>query len=101
MIDTGTIFNLIAQNLVKEHNIPGNDKMLSLTAANGGRLRLYKRHQIIIKIYGHNSLWTSDAITIYGSNITGCKLILGMPWIRKAKPAFNWDTDKIFFTRGL
>ena len=30
MIDIGTIFNLIAQNLVKEHDIPGDDELLSL-----------------------------------------------------------------------
>ena len=100
MIDTGTIFNLIAQDLVKEHDIPGDDEVPSLTAANGGGLRLYNRHQVAIETYGHNGSWTSDAITIFGANITGCKLMLGMPWIRKAKPAFNWDTDKISFTRG-
>ena len=42
MIDTGTIFNLIAQDLVKEHHIPGNDKVSSLMVVNGGRLCLYK-----------------------------------------------------------
>ena len=99
IINTGSIFNLIAQNLVKEHDIPGDDKMPSLMATNRGRLRLYKQYQVAIKTYGHNGSWTSDAITIYGSNITGCKLMLGMPWIKKAKPAFNWDTNKIFFMR--
>ena len=24
-----------------------------------------------------------------------------MPWIKKARPAFNWDTDKISFTKRL
>ena len=100
MINTKTILNLITQDLVKEHDIPGDNKLESLIAANRGRLRLYKRHQVAIKTHGHNGSWTSDAITIYGSNITGCKLMLGMPWIRKAKPVFNWDTNKISFTRG-
>ena len=79
MIDIGTIFNLIAQDLVKEHDIPGDNKMPSLMAANRDRLRLYKQHQVAIVTHGHNSSWTSDAITIYGSNITSCKLMLGMP----------------------
>ena len=100
MIDTGTIFNLIVQNLVKKHNILRNNKVPSLTAANRSRLCLYKRHQIVIETYGHNNSWTSDAITIYGSNIIGCKLMLGMPWIKKAKPVFNWNINKISFTRG-
>ena len=42
MINTEMIFNLIAQNLVKEHDIPGNNKVLSLMAANEDRLCLYK-----------------------------------------------------------
>ena len=54
MIDTGTIFNLIAQDLVKEHDMLGDNKVPSLTAANGGRLCLYKQHQVAIEIYGHN-----------------------------------------------
>ena len=79
MIDTRTIFNLIAQDLVKEHNMSGDNEVPSLTAANRGRLRLYKRHQVAIKTYEHNSSWISDAITIYGSIITGYKLMLGIP----------------------
>ena len=78
MINTGTIFNLIAQDLVKKYNIPRDNNVLSLMAANRGKLRLYKKHQVAIETYGHNGSKTSDAITIYGSNIIGCKLILGM-----------------------
>ena len=99
MIDTGTIFNLIAQDLVKEHDIPRDNKVPSLMAANKGRWCLYKWHQVAIKTYGYNDSWTSDAITIYGSNITGYKLMLGMLWIGKAKSAFNWDTNEISFTK--
>ena len=100
MINIETIFDLIAQDLVKKHDIPEDNKVLSLIAANEGRLRLYKQHQVAIKTYRHNSSWTSDAITIYRPNITSCRLMLSMPWIKKAKPAFNWDTDKISFTKG-
>ena len=42
MINTGTIYNLIAQDLVKEYDILENNKLPSLMAADGGRLRLYK-----------------------------------------------------------
>ena len=79
MTNIRTIYNLIAQDLVKEYDIPRDDEMLSLMAANGDRLHLYKQHQVAIKTYGHNSLWTSNAITIYRSNITSCKLMLGIP----------------------
>ena len=89
MIDIRTIYNLIAQDLVNKYKIPGNNKMLSLMATTGDRLYLYKQYQVAIGTYEYNSLWTSDVITIYRSNITGCKLILGMPWIKKTRPAFN------------
>ena len=55
MINTGTIFNLIAQDLDKKHDIPGDNKVLSLTTANKGRLYFYKQHQVAIKTYGYNS----------------------------------------------
>ena len=101
MINTRTIYNLIAQNLVKKHNILKDNEVPSLMATNEDRLCFFKQHQVAIKTYGHNGSWTSDAIMIYKSNITSCKLILDMPWIRKAKPAFNWNTNMISFTKRL
>lgn len=55
MIDTKTIYNLIAQNLVKAYNIFENNKVLSFTAANGGKIRFFKHHYVAIEAYGHNS----------------------------------------------
>ena len=56
MINTETIYNLIAQILVKKHNIPRDDKISSLMAANEGKLRFYKQHRVTIKTYGYNGL---------------------------------------------
>ena len=56
MINTRTIYNLITQNLIKEHDILGDDKMLSLMAANGGKLCFYKQHQVAIKTYKQDGL---------------------------------------------
>ena len=42
MIDTKMIYNLIAQDLVKKHDILGNNKVLSLMTANRSKLRFYK-----------------------------------------------------------
>ena len=42
IINTGTIYNLIAQDLIKEHDIPGDNKMLSLMVTDTGKLHLYK-----------------------------------------------------------
>ena len=55
MIDTGTIYNLIAQDLVKEYDINGDNDVPSIIAANGGRLCLYKQYQMAIETYRHNS----------------------------------------------
>ena len=79
IINIETIYNLIAQNLVKKYNIFKNDKVLSLMAVNRSRLRLYKQYQVAIKTHEYEGLWISDAITIYEFNMTGCKLILSMP----------------------
>ena len=42
IINIKTIYNLIAPNLIKEYNIPRDNKILSLMAANRGKIYLYK-----------------------------------------------------------
>lgn len=99
MINTKTIYNLITQDLIKKYNIPGDNKVLSLTATNKNKMRLFKYHHIIIKAYRHDGLWTSDGITILSANIISYKLILGIPWIKKTKLAFDWDKNRISFAK--
>ena len=55
MINTETIYNLIAQDLVKEYDNLGDNEVPSLMAVNGSKLHFYKQHQVIIETYGHNS----------------------------------------------
>lgn len=55
MIDTETIYNLIAQNLIKKYNISKDYKVLSLMAANKGKMHPFKYYHIAIKAYRHNS----------------------------------------------
>ena len=42
MINTRTIYNLIAQDLIKKYDIPEDNKVPSLIVANKNRLHLYK-----------------------------------------------------------
>lgn len=56
MIDIETIYNFIAQDLIKEHNIPRDNKVLSLTAANGGKMCFFKHYYEAIEAYGQDSL---------------------------------------------
>ena len=55
MIDTEIIYNLIAQDLVKKHNITRDNEVLFLMVTNGGRLHLYKQYQVAIEIHEHDS----------------------------------------------
>lgn len=75
MINTGIIYNLIAQDLIKEYNIFKNNKVSSLTAAKRGKICFFKHYYVAIEAYEHNGLWTSDRITILNTNIIGRKLI--------------------------
>ena len=49
------------------------------------------------KIIKTDNTATLDAVEIYSANITGCKLILGLPWLRKAKPLIKWLRDVVLF----
>lgn len=78
MINTKTIYNLIAKNLIKKYNIFGDYKVLSLMGANIDKIRLFKHYYMVIKAYKHDNLWTLDEITILSANIIGYKLILSI-----------------------
>ena len=56
IINTKTMFNLIVQDLVREYNILGDNKVPPFTAANRGKMRFYKQYHRAIEIYGHDSL---------------------------------------------
>ena len=38
-----------------------------------------------------------DTAKIYGANIIGCKLILGLSWLRKVKPSIKWLKGIVLF----
>ena len=44
-----------------------------------------------------NNTATFDVAKIYNANIIKCKLGLGLPWLRKAKPSIKWLRDVVLF----
>ena len=62
MINIETIYNLIVQDLVKEHDIPRNNKILSLMATNEDKLYLYKQYQVAIETHKYDGSKTSTQL---------------------------------------
>ena len=54
MIDTGTIFNLLTEDLISEYNILMENKVPFFTAANRSKMHLYKQSHVAIKTHGHD-----------------------------------------------
>lgn len=40
---------------------------------------------------------TLDAIDVYGANITGCRMILGLSWLRQVSPDINWGNNTVCY----
>ena len=98
MIDSGLPYNLISQDIIARVGLPGDDQNIpSAQDLNGGGIRLYRRHHMAVEMMGTDNTATLDAAKIYGANITGCKLILGLPWLRKAEPSIKWLTNVVLF----
>ena len=98
MIDLGLPYNLISQDLIAQHRICGIDDDISpARGLNGGGIRLYCQYCMGVESQGTNSSTTFDAVTTFEANITGCKMILGLPWLRTTCPQISWFKDTVLF----
>ena len=98
LIDCQCPFNLISQSIIKHYSIPGSNNDVPLAKdLNSGGIKLFRRHRIVVKAKGNDSSQSLDAIDVYSANITGCKLILGLDWLKKAQPAINWGQNSVYY----
>ena len=79
MIDCGSPFSMMSQDIIAWHGIPGNKTdILPAYDLNGNRIQLYQCHQMAVGAIGTDETSTLDAVTVFGANITGYNLILGL-----------------------
>ena len=82
MIDSGSPFNLLSQKIIAKHGISRDSKNIPPAQnLNKGGITLYQWHQMTVEITTDNNLQALDAVTIYGANIVGCNMILGILWL--------------------
>ena len=82
MIDYGSLYNLILQQLIKHYRLPGSDNsILPAQDLNSGKITLYKRHRMTIEMLGKDTSSSLNAVNVFGANITSCDMILGMTWL--------------------
>ena len=98
MINSGLPFNLISQCIIDQYNIAGSDEdILAAQHLKGGGIRLFKRHRFAVETKGTDGSSTLDAIDVFGANITGCKMILGRPWLDQANLDIDWPRSAVCF----
>ena len=68
----------MSQDIIAWHSIPGDDTEIPPAHdLNGNGIQFYRRHRMAVEALGTDGTPTLDAVTIYGANITGCKLSFG------------------------
>ena len=98
MIDSRLPYNLISQDFIAQHRICGvNNDILPARDINGGGIRLYCRHSMGVESQGTDGSTTLDGVTTFGANILGCKMILGLPWLRTARRQIFWVKNTVLF----
>ena len=98
MIDSGSPFNLLSQDLIVWHQILGDSTDIPPARdLNGAGICLFQRHKMAVATRRIDNVPTLDAIDVFGANIAGCKLILGLPWLRTAQPQIGWYENTVSF----
>lgn len=100
MIDSETVWNLIAQDVVKQHGLPGDDNLPNGRKSLGGfPIQPYQCHNLILKSKDKNGQPSMAAISVIGADFTGCDVILGIPWLQTVKPTIKWEDGESDFPK--
>lgn len=82
MIDSGTTWNLVSQDVVKQRGLIGDDNLPHNRKALGNMnvpIRLYQRHDMVLEAKDRNGQPSLlAAVSVIGADFTGCDLIVGM-----------------------
>ena len=98
MIDSGTTWNLILQNVVKQHGLVGDNNLPhKLKVLGNFKIQMYQYHNMVIQAqdkYDHQAI---TVILIIDANFTSCNLILKISWLQAAKPMIKWEDENLTF----
>ena len=98
MINSGSIWNLFAQSLVKEYNIPRDNNLPpGLKTLSGHLLRIFQRHNILMQIRDTQSKILVKQQEFFGVNMASYDMILGLLWLIVSKAYVEWEIGEFYF----
>ena len=98
MIDSGTTWYLILQNVVKQHRLVEDDNLLwELKVLGNFKIWIYQCHNMVLQTWDKHDHQAMTVVVIIGTNFTDCNLILKIPWLQAAKPTIKWEDENFTF----
>ena len=98
MINSGSIWNLLAQSLVKEYYILRDDNLpLGLKTLSGHPLHIFQCYDILMQVrnmQGKNLIKQQEFL---GANMADCDMILDLPWLIVLKTYVEWEIEEFYF----
>lgn len=102
MIDYGLTWNLISQLFIFKYEVSHEREVSSrFKTVNKDWLEIYGSNAIFLTVQNEVSKASTMKQNFLEVNISGkCWIILGLLWLKAAKPMINWDTKTFSFKKS-
>ena len=98
MIDSGITWNLISQDMVKQHGLVGDNNLpRELKALGNFKIYMYQCHNMVLQARDKHGCQAMTFVSIISANFTGCNLILEISWLQAAKSTIKWEDENLTF----
>lgn len=98
MINSRLTWNLLAQSLVKEYNIPKDDNLPpGFKTLNRHLLRIFQCYNIMMQVRNTQGKKFIRQQKFLGANMVSCNIILGLPWLYVLKAYVTQKIGEFYF----
>lgn len=101
MVDSGAQGNFVHPRVAKEFLPAPSGKVARVKAVYGHEVLSFRRYGVRFNVMDSNTKALTFQQDFHAVTMQGTDVILGMPWLRQAKPDINWLTGTFqFHTTG-